>query len=479
MPHEIPPDPEWEEALVGYCIHQPSGMIQVRRLVQELEGPVVVGPLAPVWEGIRRIVLRGEEPTPAALAAELSAEAWPFRAVEELARRTRDHVMGGRSPEEARRLADAIADKLVLLQRRREAAGALYTAWLGVTAEGLEAAQPYVERASAILRSISSTAALPSAGALAEEAYLTAKIAAEARAQGDPPDLMYTGLETLDRGTGGLEAPDLWVIAAYTSRGKTSLALQIARYVANSGRVVLIVSVEMSPHRIGRKLAASAIGARPADMRQGLLTEADLERLADAVMQLSTLPMYVDGESTTVWQIRARARALRERMGRVDLVIVDYLQLLDPNAPAENRQQEVAGVSKALKLLAREFDVPVIALSQLTRASQQRREPELRDLRESGAIEQDADWVVFIHDPGQADESGGPPSDPTAMQHRELLVAKGREGPTFRFGCAWDPLSQTFEDDAVIARRAELRKRRRPFQRADSEPVDEGEASPA
>lgn len=475
-------------ALVGFCLKPPGGvgMGHVQRLVQELDAAAVVGEMAELWEAIRRVVFAGGEPTPAAVAARMPAEAWPYRRIAEIAKSQEHHARDAGSPEGARVLAETMAEHLIALQRRRELAAEIYTAWLAVTAEGMEAATPYVERAAALSRSMGSLGDLPTLGHLAEQAYMQAAKVVEDRAAGIPPDLLETGLETLDRRSGGFERGDLWVLAGQTSLGKTSAAIQIARSVASPTplrpRTVDIVSAEMRALQIGQKVLAGQGLMTPAVLRMGEISPPELDRLLEAVGRLAALPVYIDDQSRTLWQVRSRARGLKARTGRLDLLVVDYLQLLDPEVPTENRQQEVTAISRGLKAMAKELDVPVLALSQFSRSSQNRAVPELRDLRESGAIEQDADYVVFLHDPSKVDAATPAPApDPTALQRRQVIVAKARMGPTFAFECAWDPIRQELEDHATIARRraAALARRSTPREKADSEPDETAPAAAA
>lgn len=481
-PHEIPPDRDYELALLAFCLRPSAGSVgPVQRLVHELPVTAVVTPdLGELWEAIRWLVTAGRDPTPAAVAQRLDANRWSFGRVTKIAETSLAESHPGAA--DARVIASGIADRLMELHRRREAQEAVYGAWLAVTAESLEAAAPYVERAAAAVLAAAPDGDIPSLGELAERAYLEAAQAVADRAAGKPLDLVGSGLQTLDEQTAGFDKGDLWVVGAYTGVGKTSAMIQIARNVAHTRadgrpRIVHIVSAEMAELQIGRKALAADARVRPASMRTGDLSGEEVTRLQDALGYLAALQVFVDGESRSVRQIRARARTVRARYGRLDLLMVDYLQLLESEEPSENRQIEVTRLSHSLKHLATELAIPVVALAQLGRASQSRARPELRDLRESGAIEQDADYVVFLHDPGVPE--GQEQLGPYDLARREVIVAKARMGPTFAFGCVWDPLRQVLIDDAVLEARRERVARRPPREKADSEPDEPPEGEPS
>jgi replicative DNA helicase len=238
-----------------------------------------------------------------------------------------------------------------------------------------------------------------------------------------------TGFVDLDNLTSGLQESNLVIVAARPSFGKTSLALNIAQQAATDYNVpVAIFSLEMSRQELVQRLVCAEALVDVHKLRRGNLNDQDWSRLATAVGRLADAPIYIDDtESVTVLEIRAKARRLKQRNG-LGLVIIDYLQLMSGPRRSENRQQEISEISRSLKILARELKVPVIAVSQLSRAveSRQDKRPMLADLRESGAIEQDADVVVFIY----RDEVYNP--DSTDKGTAEILVAKHRNGPVGR-----------------------------------------------
>jgi replicative DNA helicase len=238
-----------------------------------------------------------------------------------------------------------------------------------------------------------------------------------------------TGFVDLDNLTSGLQPSNLVIVAARPSFGKTSLALNIAQQAATDHQVpVAIFSLEMSRTELVQRLVCAEALVDVSKLRRGQLSDQDWSRLATAVGRLADAPIFIDDtESVTVLEIRAKARRLKQKSG-LGLVIIDYLQLMSGPRRSENRQQEISEISRSLKILARELEVPVIAVSQLSRAveSRQDKRPMLADLRESGAIEQDADVVMFIY----RDEVYN--ADSTDKGTAEILLAKHRNGPVGR-----------------------------------------------
>ncbi len=244
-----------------------------------------------------------------------------------------------------------------------------------------------------------------------------------------------TGLEDLDNMTSGLQSGDLIIIAARPSLGKTALALNIASHAAmNDGKVVGMFSLEMSKESLVTRLLCSEARIDGHKLRTGFASKDDWKRITPALGRLSEAPFYIDDTpALSVMQIRAKARRMKAEKG-LDLLIVDYLQLVAGPSRSENRTQEVAYISRNLKSIAKELKVPLIALSQLSRAPEQRtgaagQRPQLSDLRESGSIEQDADVVIFIYREKRHDEEGAPEFDHAAAETR-LIIGKQRNGPT-------------------------------------------------
>jgi replicative DNA helicase len=240
-----------------------------------------------------------------------------------------------------------------------------------------------------------------------------------------------TGFQDLDQLTTGLQKSDLIVVAARPSVGKTSFALNIAEHAAvHDGKSVGVFSLEMSKEQLVLRLLSSVSNIDSQRLRSGFLEELDFARIAPAMNALSEAPMYIDDTpSISTMELRTKARRLQAESG-LDLVIVDYLQLMQATTTSRdaNRVQEVSEISRGLKALARELSVPVIALSQLSRQPEMREshEPRLSDLRESGAIEQDADLVIFLwREKDRPTEEGDQDGEVI-----KLKLAKHRNGPT-------------------------------------------------
>lgn len=248
---------------------------------------------------------------------------------------------------------------------------------------------------------------------------------------------LATGYTDLDQLLGGLQRSDLIILAARPSLGKSALALNIALHNAkNLGAIVAIFSLEMSADQVALRLLASEASVDGHRLRLRLYTEAEERRILDAIGRLSDLPIYIDDTpQPTVRDIWAKAKRLQVERG-IDLAIVDYLQLAQAsNGRSENRVQEISEISRALKALARDLNIPVIAVSQLSRAVEVRpsHRPQLSDLRESGSIEQDADVVLFIYREDvyvtEEEWERRNPGTPYPRNIGEVIVAKHRHGP--------------------------------------------------
>lgn len=238
---------------------------------------------------------------------------------------------------------------------------------------------------------------------------------------------IQTGFHDLDSKLAGLQKSDLVILASRPSMGKTSLALDIARQTAmKHNHTVGIFSLEMSSQQLVDRLLAADSRVDAWKLRTGKLsTDEEFSRIRDSLDRLSQTPIFIDDEaSNTIIKMRAMARRLASERG-LDLIIVDYLQLMVPHRQSDSLVQQVTEISRSLKALARELKVPVLALSQLSRAVEQRRgAPRLSDLRDSGSIEQDADVVIFIHREDKYETS------PTKPNIARIIIAKHRNGPT-------------------------------------------------
>ncbi len=234
-----------------------------------------------------------------------------------------------------------------------------------------------------------------------------------------------SGIKKLDELTTGFHASELCILAARPSQGKTTLALNVATHAALKGVGVGFFSLEMAAEQLAMRLLCSEAGVPADKLRGGFLDERhDWQRLGEALDRLSHAPIFIDDTpNISMLELRARARRLKAEHD-IGFLVIDYLQLMHTRGRTENRQQEIAEISRSIKALARELSVPVLALSQLSRAVEARenRRPQLSDLRESGAIEQDADVVVFIYQK--------PEQESERRNEMELIVAKQRNGPT-------------------------------------------------
>jgi len=240
-----------------------------------------------------------------------------------------------------------------------------------------------------------------------------------------------TGLIDLDQMTAGLQPGDLIIVAGRPSMGKTALALNFAEHVAmDIGMPVAIFSMEMSGMQLAARVLGSIARVDQHKMRTARLSDEEWQRLSHAMGRLHEAPVFIDETpALNALELRARARRLKRQCGKLGLLMVDYLQLMSASTHGENRATEISEISRSLKALAKELDVPVIALSQLSRAVEQRndRRPMMSDLRESGAIEQDADVILFIY----RDEVYFPDKE-EAKGRAEVIIGKQRNGPIGR-----------------------------------------------
>jgi replicative DNA helicase len=258
-----------------------------------------------------------------------------------------------------------------------------------------------------------------------------------------------TGYGELDKLLSGLQPSELIILAARPSQGKTALALNLAENIAiRGGLPVAVFSLEMSKESLLQRLVASVAQVDAHKFRSGHLSREDWRRMTDALGTISNSPLWVDDAgSTSVLEIGAKARRLKRDKG-LSLLVVDYLQLITGRGRFNSRQEEVASISRGLKGLAKELQIPVLVLSQLTRAPERdERGPQLSDLRESGAIEQDADVVMFIYRPNFFNLNATPEERDMA----DILIAKQRNGPTDKVKFVFRSRLTRFEEAAPDA----------------------------
>ncbi|MHB1231759.1 MAG: replicative DNA helicase [Burkholderiales bacterium] len=245
----------------------------------------------------------------------------------------------------------------------------------------------------------------------------------------NPSDItgIPTGFTDLDQKTSGLQPGDLVIVAGRPSMGKTAFSLNIAEHVAlESGLPVAVFSMEMAGTQLVMRMMGSVGKLDQHKVRTGRLQDDDWQRLTYAVGKLNDAPLYIDESAAlTALELRARARRLHRQCGKLGLIVIDYIQLMSATRQGENRATEISEISRSLKALAKELDVPVIALSQLNRSLEQRpnKRPVMSDLRESGAIEQDADVILFIY----RDEVYNPETPEKGIS--EIIIGKQRNGP--------------------------------------------------
>jgi len=263
-----------------------------------------------------------------------------------------------------------------------------------------------------------------------------------------------SGFEDLDRMTTGFHKSDLVILAARPAMGKTALALNAIWHAAGiKGLPVAIFSLEMSKEQLVQRLISQVTRIRTQDLRSGNVGAEDWPKLVRGVAEVARAPVWIDDTAgITLMEMRAKVRRLASRLNAqgeipLSLVVVDYLQLMiGQRTRAENRQQEIAEISRGLKVLARDLNIPVLAIAQLSRAVEQRHDkrPLLSDLRDSGSIEQDADMVMFLY----RDEYYNPDSDDKGIA--EIIIGKHRNGPTGKVQLAW---LEQYTKFASLARR--------------------------
>ena len=313
---------------------------------------------------------------------------------------------------------------------------------MGICTEGLATASDHEEDATTVLNDIEVKLASVADSAIQRGFSGIPDIVASSFGS---IDALYeqgrevTGLAThyieFDKMTSGLQQGELIIIAARPSMGKTAWAINIGQNCAvRDNKVVAIFSLEMSKESLLRRMLASEAMVGSRKLQTGFIPREDKSKLVNALDRLMNSKMFVDDTpGITLAEMRAKCRRLQQQEGTLDLIIIDYLQLMTGSNPTgkkgfENRTQEVASISRGLKALAKEMKVPVIALSQLSRGSEQRtgdKKPLLSDLRESGSIEQDADVVAFIHREEYYDRE-----NPELEGKAEIIIAKQRNGPT-------------------------------------------------
>jgi replicative DNA helicase len=254
-----------------------------------------------------------------------------------------------------------------------------------------------------------------------------------------------SGFKELDQMTAGFQPSDLIIVAGRPSMGKTAFCLNVVQYAAIEKRTpVAVFSLEMSKEQLVIRMLCSEAHVEGTRLRTGFMNEGDWPRLTIAAGNLSEAPIFIDDTAAlSILELRAKARRLKADRG-LGMVIIDYLQLMKGRARAESRQQEISEISRSLKAVAKELNIPVIAVSQLSRRTEERTgmRPQLSDLRESGAIEQDADLILFLY----RDEVYNRSDDNPNRGKAELIIGKQRNGPTGKIELAFLSKFTTFKD---------------------------------
>jgi replicative DNA helicase len=410
--HLAPHDQIAEQALVGSVLIDPSIFSQLSELIKR-DDIYNVG-LQEVWGAFERLDSKGEPIDQVTVYEESKA----YPGIANIITETMTSTPYAGNPQA---YAKIVADNAVY---RRLIEAARKIAELGYSSP--DSTESALDRAESILFSASRSqrsGRFWTAPEMVGRAYdRIARIAAGESRAGVP-----TGIASIDRVTGGWQKSDLIIIAARPSVGKTALATTMAMNAAAVGKKIAIFSIEMSSEQIGARMLSSSSGVPLQNIRQGVQNGMDLARIAAGVYEIERADINVDDTpSATPGELRSKCRRLLADKG-VDLIIVDYLQLMSPDRVSKdgNRVSDVSDISRGLKMLARELNVPVIALSQLSRSSEYREsgEPRLSDLRDSGAIEQDADVVLMLWKKGDVAFDD---IDETVY----AKIAKHRNGPT-------------------------------------------------
>jgi len=410
--HVVPHDQVAEQALVGSVLIDPAVFSQVSELIKRDD--IYNAGLQEVWAAFERLDSKGEPIDQVTVYEE--AKAYPG-----IANIITDTMTSTPYAGNPQAYAKIVADQAVY---RRLIEAARKIAELGYSSP--DSTEQALDRAESILFSASRSqrsGRFWTAPEMVGRAYdRIARIAAGESRAGVP-----TGIASIDRVTGGWQKSDLIIIAARPSVGKTALATTMAMNAAAAGKKIAIFSIEMSSEQIGARMLSAASGVPLHKIRQGVQNGMDLARIAAGVYEVERADINVDDSpAATPGELRSKCRRLLSDRG-VDLIIVDYLQLMSPDRVSRdgNRVNDVSDISRGLKMLARELNVPVIALSQLSRSSEYREsgEPRLSDLRDSGAIEQDADVVLMLWKKGDVAFDD---IDETVY----AKIAKHRNGPT-------------------------------------------------
>ncbi|TKW60521.1 MAG: replicative DNA helicase [Blastochloris viridis] len=445
---QVPHSVAAEQAILGLL------MVNNRQL-DDLAGAILAEhfyvPLhAAIFEGLQTLVNRGREANPITLREILRGTPYDDEQtlLTHLTQMFENAGLGG----DVRSLAEVI--HTTYLQRQLITLGESLRSQAGSAHRPDEAKEVLDAVSGELFKLAESGSGSSSAKNLRDPLIEVIKRAEQARKDGGGVSGVSTGFIDIDHLLGGLHKSDLIILAARPSMGKTSFAINVAQNAATrmltggaNGAAVGVFSLEMSADQLAARMLSSAAGISSHQLTNGHLSDADFRRLSEAAGQLAELPMYIDDTpQLSVNALRARARRMKRLYG-IGLLVVDYLQLMSGSkaSSADNRVQEVSEISQGLKTIARELNVPVIALSQLSRSVENRdnKRPQLSDLRESGSIEQDADLVVFLYREDyylsrQLGAEEGMDEKTMKLKEKleqvrgraEVLFSKNRKGPT-------------------------------------------------
>jgi len=383
-----------------------------------------------IYESIQRLILQGQIITPITLSYLVK-----FDNLHETLAQMVANVISP-TPHGIRTHADKLYD-LYLRRRLTNVADQLSVNLY----EGKEPALHYLEHTEQTLFELASEKSESNTVSLLNAVKTATDRAETARASGRHITGITTGLIDLDNQLGGLQKSDLIILAGRPSMGKTALGACIALNAARSGHPTAFFSLEMSSDQIGNRLLSQHVKIPSDKLRLGAVNNQDWERIVRAAQDFNE-PLYIeDSAFLTIQSLRTKVRRM-VRQYKIELVVIDYLQLLSLGKNTENRLQELSAITRTLKAIAKEMQVPILALSQLSRAVEQRedKKPQLADLRESGTIEQDSDVVMFIYreayylsrkKPAEGSKEMGPWQDKMAQfaNQAEILIAKQRHGP--------------------------------------------------
>jgi len=318
------------------------------------------------------------------------------------------------------------------------------TAIAGEGYEGAESAATILDRAQSSIFRIAESTRKGGFESVKSVVPVTFRTIEEAFRNKSDVTGLRTGFADFDRMTAGLQKSDLIILAARPSMGKTALALNLAYNAAVKEQVpVAVFSLEMAKEQLVMRMLCSSGGFNNHDIRRGQIQPTDWPRLTAACERLAAAPIFIDDTSSmSALEMKAKARLLKKQ-ANIGLVVVDYLQLMSGHGRTENRQQEISDISRNLKAMAKDLGVPVLALSQLSRAVESRgdNKPKLSDLRESGAIEQDADVVLFIYR-----EEMYNPEDESLRNLATVIIGKQRNGPTGQFDLMFNKSFTRFDN---------------------------------